>query len=112
MLWPPYVKVVADQSLEEGASRLWAVEHARVCNLELPHRQVVDVTGTQVGCREGRGEAMKPAPEEVQHRSWPQACADSMQGCGVGARTKAVVQRLVGNPSLLELTLSPLVSVE
>src|SRR5487761_648952 len=112
MLRPTDVKVVADQSLEEGAPRLWAVEHARVCNLKLPHRQVVRVTGTQVGCREGRRETIKPAPEEVLHRSRPKACADPMQGCWVGARTKAVVQRLVGNSGLLELALGPLVTVE
>src|SRR5437868_13138915 len=104
--------MVTNDTLEEGAPCLRPVEDAGIGDLELAEGQLIGVAGLEVVSRKRRGQSVEPAPEEGVHSIGGQPVTDPLEGCRIGAPTETVVERLVRDAGLVQLTLGPTVAVQ
>src|SRR5262249_39717299 len=73
---------------------------------------VVAVASGTILRGKGMGQAGQPAAQQLVDLLGPELFTDGLQPFGIGAGSEAVVQRLVGDSLLLELTLGILVTVQ
>src|SRR5207247_8897509 len=95
-----------------GAAGPGPVEHARVRELELAHRELVAVAAQAVLGADRLRQPGLPAPEEAPDLLRRQAGGDLGQRGGVGDRPEPVVKRLKREAAPLGLALCPLVAVQ
>src|SRR5215207_690436 len=104
--------MVTDDTLEEGAPSLGAVEHAGVGDLELAEGQLIGVASLQILSRKRRWQPVEPAPEERVDCCRAKSVADTLQRRRISAPTEAIVERCESNASLLQLALRPTVAIQ
>ena len=76
---PAHIEVISNHTLKPHAARLRPVKHTGIGDLELPERQLIHVTSSEVGLREWGGQAEHPPPEEAVDCTWTQPITKLLQ---------------------------------
>ena len=106
------VEVLANDLVEEDPTGHGPVEHLREAELGLQDRELVAVAGAAIAGRKGMRQARQPLPQQGLDLGRRQPIGQRLQLPGGRTGQNAVVERLVGQPPLRELTLEVLVPVE
>jgi hypothetical protein len=109
---PTEVEVLANEVLEEQPPAQRAIQHLGQAELGLKDGQLVPVPGLAVPARERMRQAVQPLAEKRVDLLGRQAVAQRLQAPRIGTPPDAIVERLEGDPALLELPLHILVPVE
>ena len=88
------------------------IEDLGQADLELADGEAMVVPGRAFGDRHRPRQSMRPAVEEGLDVTGAQRVAGRLQGGGVGAREKPIVEALKANAIATETLLDPLMTVE
>jgi len=88
------------------------VEDLGETDFRLENRELIRKAAGRMGGRQREGDLLLPARKEPGDRRGIQRVAHLLERLGSGARQKAVVQRGESDPTRVELSLRPFVSVE
>ena len=108
----PQVEILPQNLLEEHPPGQGSVEDLSKCKFGLQHGQVIRITGLVIFFRIRMWQACKPfidKPSDVDSRK---VVANALEKDRILARQKAVVQTLIGNAPLVELTLGILMTID
>src|SRR5205814_392829 len=100
LLRPANIEMIPNHALKPHPSGLRTVKHTSVRNLELPESQVINISGSEVGCGKRGWQAIQPSPEKALHRSGPKPVTDLLQFCRLVTGAESIVQSVISDSRL------------
>ena len=106
------VEILADDLFEEAAAGARPIEDLGQGEFGLEDRQLIAIARGAVGGGEGMRQAAEPLAEDRVDLRGIERVGDTLHACRRVAGPDAVVERLVGDAALRELTFEPLVPIQ
>ena len=106
------IQVIADHAFKPHPACRRPVEDVGVGNLELAKRNLIPVSGADIGLAKRRGQTPPPSLEEPLHVAGTKAITYPLQSGGITAAAEAVVQGLIGDAGFRQLSFGPIVAIQ
>src|SRR5436190_2270546 len=112
LIGPADVEILADDFLEETATGVGAIEHLRQRKFGLEDGELIAIASAAVGGGKGMRHPAEPLAKHRVDLRRVQGIREALHATGIRAGSNAVVEWLVGDPSLRELPFEPFVAIE